>query len=107
MVIKKKTSFSLCWKHAVMMLSRCQPAVPLFFFFLFVFFYKEDNNADSVLPAGERKEGPGQRRTERTRVEKKRVGGGIMGQRGTSMGEAGRGIIVETHRRLLTKPQVP
>lgn len=58
MVIKKKqkkTSFSLCWKHAVMMLSYCQPAVPLFFFFFF--FYKEDNNADSVLPAGERRKG--------------------------------------------------
>ena len=55
-----------------MMLSRCQPAVPLFFLFFFLFFYKEDNNADSFRPAGERKGGPGQRRTERTRVEKKK-----------------------------------
>lgn len=75
-----------------MMLSYCQPAVPLFFFFFF--FYKEDNNADSVLPAGERRKGRvkgGQR--EQGLKKKKKGGGGIMGQRGTSMGEAGEGLL--------------
>lgn len=39
-----KTTFSLCWKHAVMLVDYYWPTVLLF--------YKEDNNADSVLPAG-------------------------------------------------------
>ena len=53
-----------------MMLSYCQPAVPLFFFFFF--FYKKDNNADSVLPAGERRKG----RVKWGQREQKKRGGG-------------------------------
>lgn len=61
----------------------------------------------SYLQASERKGRVKGGQREQGLKKKGLVGGGIMGQRGTSMGEAGRGIIVETHRRLLTKPQVP
>lgn len=76
-----------------MMVSYNQPAVLLF--------YKEDNNAESVLPAessGQERRGPGQWSADIVRGEKLQAMGG---ECGTSVGEGGRGIMVETHRRLM------